>query len=67
MQKQPDETRSEWLARLSRIAFTLTQDQVDACAYVMGNSDCGWTPKTISIELSVSSASVRSCEIVIKD
>lgn len=52
MQKQPDETHAQWLERLSRIALTLTQDQIDACAYVMGGSDCGWTPNTVSEELS---------------
>ena len=51
MQKQDCETVSEWLNRLSVIAKNLTQEQIDACAYVMGASGCGWTLTSLSDSL----------------
>jgi hypothetical protein len=47
MQKH-DETHDEYLARLAKVAINLTQDQVEACAWVMGGSGCGWTPESVS-------------------
>jgi hypothetical protein len=51
MNKRPDETMGEYIARLYNAAETLTQEQIDACAYVMGGSGCGWTKECIQAEL----------------
>ena len=37
----------EYLTRLSMVAATLSQEQIDACAWVMGGSGCGWTKEKI--------------------
>lgn len=52
MEKIKGETTAQYLERLSRVAATLTQEQVDACAYVMGGSGCGWTPNNITVEIA---------------
>lgn len=47
MQKQAEETQEEYYKRLLAAAQTLTQDQIEACGWVMGGSGCGWTRETI--------------------
>jgi Fe-S cluster biogenesis protein NfuA len=47
MNKQ-DYTTSEWLAHLAVVAKALTQEQIEACAYMMGCSGCGWKNITLS-------------------
>jgi len=51
MNKRLNETQAEYMARLYHAASTFTQDQIDACAYVMGGSGCGWTKENILKEL----------------
>lgn len=41
------ETRLEMLQRFQRVARSMTQEQVDACAWLMGGYSCGWTPETL--------------------
>lgn len=53
MQKIKEETESEYHLRLLAAAQTLTQDQIDACAWVMGGSGCGWTKETIIEQLPI--------------
>jgi len=48
MEKQREETYQEYLARLAEVAKTLTPEQIEACAWVMGASGCGWTSEKIS-------------------
>ena len=36
-----------YLARLREAAKTLTQDQIEACAWVMGGSGCGWNREKV--------------------
>jgi hypothetical protein len=53
MQKQTDETPEEYYKRLLAAAQTLTQDQIEACAWVMGGSGCGWTKEKIIESLPI--------------
>jgi hypothetical protein len=53
MERHPDETEEQFHLRLLAAAQTLTQDQIDACAWVMGGSGCGWTKETIIEALPV--------------
>ena len=53
MQKRLDETQEEYYKRLLAAAQTLTQDQIDACGWVMGGSGCGWTQETIIESLPI--------------
>jgi hypothetical protein len=46
------ETQEQWLQRLEAAPKTLTQDQIDACAWVMGGSGVGWTKQLILDSLS---------------
>ena len=41
------ETEEEYFKRLEEAAKTLTQSQIDACAWVMGGSGCGWNKDSI--------------------
>jgi hypothetical protein len=41
----------ERMESLMAAAATLTQEQVDACAWVMGCSACGWDPSLVVEEL----------------
>jgi hypothetical protein len=47
MERQHDETEEQYHLRLLAAAQTLTQDQIDACAWVMGGSGCGWTRESV--------------------
>jgi S-methylmethionine-dependent homocysteine/selenocysteine methylase len=47
MNQTDNETYQEYLARLAKVAETLTQDQIDACAMVMGGCGCGWNKEKI--------------------
>jgi len=51
MQPIKQETTSARLQRLAKVAETMTQAQVDACAWAMGASGCGWTPHSINQQL----------------
>jgi len=41
-------TLEQHLTRLAEVAKTMTQEQVAACAWVMGASNCGWNPENVS-------------------
>ena len=62
MQKRPDETTSQWLSRLAVVARNLTQDQVEACAWMMGGNGCGWTPINLADGLEESSRTAERLE-----
>ena len=47
MEKIKQETIGQMLFRLSQVADTLTQEQIDACAWAMGGSGGGWTKEGI--------------------
>jgi hypothetical protein len=42
MQPPTEEPLEQYFDRLSVAASTLTQEQIDACAWVMGASAVGW-------------------------
>lgn len=42
----------EYLTRLYNASESLTQEQIDACAWVMGASGAGWTRETLLQELN---------------
>jgi hypothetical protein len=46
-----EETSQQYFARLKSAVQTLTQDQIDACAWVMGGSGAGWNKENISSSL----------------
>ncbi len=41
------ETFQEKMERLQKAAETLTQEQIDACAWAMGGSGCGWNKENV--------------------
>ena len=41
----------EQLQKLIDSLDSMTQDQIDACAYCMGASGCGWTKENLKTEL----------------
>lgn len=48
MEQQKQETYPEYLlVRLAKAAKTLTSEQIEACAFVMGGDRCGWTSENI--------------------
>jgi hypothetical protein len=47
MERIKDETDEQYFKRLRRAAISLTQEQIDACAWVMGGSGCGWTRQLV--------------------
>ena len=55
MQKIPNETDEQYYRRMEEAAKTLTQIQIDACAWVMGGSGCGWTKEAVLAALPVRS------------
>ena len=44
-------TKEEYHLHLIEVAKTLTQEQIEACAYVMGASGGNWTRQSIVEEL----------------
>lgn len=48
MNKIKPETLQEHLERLAFAALTMTQDQIDACAWAMGASACGWNRNNLN-------------------
>jgi hypothetical protein len=54
MMKNEIETQEQYLKRIEAAAKTLTQDQIDACAWAMGASGCGWTRQGVLRELKFS-------------
>ena len=52
MEKIKNETAVEYFTRLKQVVPTLTQDQINACAWVMGGSGCGWTKEGIADEIN---------------
>ncbi len=51
MEQIKKETSIEYLERLKKVAKTLTNEQVEACAWVMGGSGAGWNPTNIELAL----------------
>lgn len=47
MEKVKPETTEQRFDRLSFAALTLTQDQIEACAWAMDGSGAGWTKEGI--------------------
>jgi len=47
MPPKKEETQEEYFERLRNGAHSLTQNQIDACAWAMGGSGVGWTKETI--------------------
>ncbi len=47
MEKIKPLSDAEYFDTLRKAAATLTQDQIDACAWAMGGSGCGWTPEKV--------------------
>ena len=41
------ESWDEYFQRLEKAAKTLTQEQINACAWAMGGSGVGWTQENI--------------------
>ena len=52
MQKIKDTTAVDYFTKLKQVVPTLTQDQINACAWVMGGSGCGWTKEGIADEIN---------------
>jgi hypothetical protein len=48
MEPQKEETHKEGLIRLQAIAKSMSQSQIDACAWLMGGG-MGWTPETLAL------------------
>ena len=59
MNKHENETEEQFHRRLLAAAQTLTQEQIDACAWVMGGSGCGWTRESVIEALPI--VAVVSC------
>jgi len=53
MEKQEINTEVEHHLRMLAAAKTLTQDQIDACAWVMGGSGAGWTRQSVIASLPI--------------
>ena len=47
MEKIKPLTLEEHLAKMIASVESMTQEQIDACAWCMGCSGCGWTKQTI--------------------
>ena len=47
MERHKTETQEQFDQRLIAAAKTLTQDQINACAWVMGGSGCGWNKEEV--------------------
>lgn len=52
MEKKKLPTFKEKIENYIRAADSLTQVQIDACAWVMGGSGCGWTKEKIKDDLN---------------
>jgi len=50
MEPEKHETMLEKLTRFKAATSSMTQEQVDACAWLMGAYSCGWTPETLAAE-----------------
>lgn len=48
---QEQKSYIEWLQKLIKASETLTQMQIEACAWIMGGSGCGWTKKKMIEDL----------------
>lgn len=51
MNQTPQETSKQYLLRLAKCARQMTQEQVDACAWVMGGGN--WTPENVANMLEI--------------
>ena len=50
MEPEKRESMLERMTRFEAAAKAMTQEQVDACAWLMGAYSCGWTPETLAAE-----------------
>lgn len=64
MKTPSTEKISDRLDRLAKVASSLTQKQVDACAFVMGQAEFSWTPKRLSDWLKEEADNTRDDEKV---
>ena len=48
MQKIKDKTAVDYFTQLKQVVPTLTQDQINACAWAMGASGCEWTKEGVA-------------------
>ena len=53
MPPKKEEMTEQMFHRLEEAAKTLTQDQIDACAWVMGGSGAGWNKLWILQNLEI--------------
>jgi hypothetical protein len=52
MENEKPLTFEQQMQSLIEATETLTQEQVNACAWVMGGSGVGWTPDLVRAELN---------------
>ena len=53
MERVKPETEEQYHQRMLTAAQTLTQDQIDACAWAMGGPGVGWTKSSVIEALPV--------------
>jgi hypothetical protein len=49
-------TREQFFANMRQAISTMTQEQIDACAWVMGCDNCGWNKENMIESLHASEA-----------